>query len=579
MTSFAEHARSAWGLTTGNNNYMRAAFGKVKTSVHKALGSKLGEDAFATWDPRSMVKKAGIAVRDIYSGSQEVIGEAQEYLRKAGTSGIATGAGLALTPVVGPALAAAFSISAELGAQGYRKQMTSYDRGEWVAIDNGWRNITKKLRNSLDDEFGLSPDISEGGFGDRPDSITVADAKREKQMSYGFFIDVGTHTNTVKVYNFQVYGEEELRIDQVMKAPQKSQDLLNSKAPLMQLREEYFSAQGFDTEHHDLIDHKHLLNVGPGSEVVDNREGRVWNVLSSEGEMVKVVSDDTDADIREFLKSDLVNGRVEHTRSYRHVETWVDAGWDTANMMTYDRYCFIWVEARPQVRALMSEIRPDMEVKDELAIIRAIVKDDIECVYCLDGQLMNIKGPNQMMETTSLLIDDERATLQKHKAFETLRSAIADNNKDWTQLSIGNLGDNNLKRMCIYYDYKDWSRANPVWAARLNQRQAGTKVRHWEHRGTEQPREVRPLSTFNKGHLVGHAEGARQTKMIDDAEEFMGKGGHRGEVRKPFALQYAFPPGSDKPLPEDEPVKQFGSAQYAFIIASLISTVFLLMKR
>ena len=551
-------------------------FSGAANAGSKALTKTNVRDEFSVYDPKKQIEEANqiMQIRNIFEGASETWEEIKSVITKMGTEGIAVAAGgtLMKAGALTSLQATGLTSSMMLGSFVHKGVGKKFAQMDWVVIDNGFQTVTRQVRDALDKDFGTRGSFTHGGFGgDRPSNELYVGSglRRRKQFSFGFYIQDGTEKNTVNVFNFQVFRPQDKKVTDVFPASPALKDRLNSLKPIVQMREEFFNAQGFTTPHNNLIDHNSLLNVEPGSEVVYQGSGEMYKVIKSDGDVVKVVGGD--GKIKMFNPRNLMNGRVQHRRTYHHKQTWISAGWDDSERIEYQIGSWMWVTARQKMKTLLGQSIENQltEIKDELTVVRAIVGTRTEFVYVLDGEVQVFEDTEQLLHNSSPVDDNEMETISRKRGLMQLKTAILENEGDFRQYSLINQNQNSpgIVRFGFYPDYRDLERASQRWQRRLQFRQMG---------GEDEPL-IKVKYLEEDGQIVGSTDAGFAARGLDKMEDDHAKG---FPDRKTLAVlkDYTVDPAEHLVLAEPQ-VPRFGSAQYAFIVASLVGTIFILLKK
>ena len=465
-----------------SNEWERAMFSGKANAGSKALVKANVMDAFSVYAPKKQLEDENkiLQIRNIFEGASETWEEIKSVIAKMGTEGIAVAAGGTLMKAgqLTSLQATGLTSSMMLGSFAHKSAGKQFSQMDWVVIDNGFQTVTRNVRDALDKDFGKRGSFTHGGFGgDRPanELYVGSGLRRRKQFSFGFYIQDGTEKNTVNVFNFQVFRPQDKKVTDVFPASAALKGRLDSLKQIVEMREEFFNAQGFTTPHNNLIDHNSLLNVEPGSEVIYQASGEMFKVLKSDGDVVKVVGGN--GQIKMFNPRNLVNGRVQHRRTYLHKQTWISAGWDDSERIEYQIGSWMWVTARSKIKTLFGKsIQNELtEIKDELTIVRAIVGQRTEFVYVLDCEVQVYKDTDELLRNSSPVDDDEMETVSRKQGLMLLKTAILANEGDFRQYSLINQNQNSpgIVRFGFYPDYRDFGRATKRWQRRLQFRQMG----------------------------------------------------------------------------------------------------------
>ena len=237
--------------------------------------------------------------------------------------------------VLGDALSTIF----EAGKTGYEmfinagtKRTPSFKEGEWVIIDNGTAPA-KELRRRENVLSGAS----------FQQALDISDRRRafefegDRDISAGFYMGLGKEENTVTVFNFRDWKDEDVFITKVNEMPEGEAAKLDADKFVSEIRALKFKQ----------VECK-LLNANvptdPGTEVLLDDER--YHVVTSVGQTVTIEDEwgwQSTVDI-----SKLTRGRVTHTQSHNYQPNTgkLTAGFINSGEDAIYAGCWLWVSAR-----------------------------------------------------------------------------------------------------------------------------------------------------------------------------------------------------------------------------------------
>ena len=124
-------------------------------------------------------------------------------------------------------------------------------------------------------------------------------------VSLGFFIADGTVPNTKTVFNFQVPGQEERHLNELMVLDNARQKVLDGNEVLARLKSIVLGKDSIP------IRNENAVPVDEGSEVV--YKGQVYKVVECDGFSARITNKVRTVNVD---VSELKRGRVEHTNGW-----------------------------------------------------------------------------------------------------------------------------------------------------------------------------------------------------------------------------------------------------------------------
>ena len=264
-------------------------------------------------------------------------------------------------------------------------QVASMRAGVWVYINNGLKP-------------GQAAVGQEPGWKDETRRRLLHEAEPEDDISVGFYIGPGDR-GRAKVFNFDVFHEEDVRLEDMVAVEPAKAKKLNDNQIMRRIRDLRFA---------ETSTKKLATNVptDPGSEVVF--EGTRWNVVKAEGSTVKI--EDWNGKTQVVSVDKLTTGRKLHTNSWNYKEGKpFQSGFKADGAAELYAGRWVWVIAR--------EVLLDSETTThELACVWYIDSDGLHVIMAIDGI-------PHVVANYWLCHDDMSETFNSNKDFIKFRDA------------------------------------------------------------------------------------------------------------------------------------------------------------
>ena len=264
-------------------------------------------------------------------------------------------------------------------------QVAAMRPGMWVYINNGLKP-------------GMAPVGQEPGFKDEMRRRMMYEEDPVDDISIGFYIGLADR-GRVKVFNFDVFHEEDVRFDDMVVVEASKANKLNENDVMRKIRDLRFAekdSKKLDTD----------VATDPGSEVVF--DGKRWHVVKAEGGTV-LIEDWNGA--RNVVSLDkLQTGRKTHTNSWNYQEGKpFQSGFKADGAAELYAGRWVWVIAR------------------ETLLESETTTHELACVWYIDGEglhvIMAIDGIPHTVANYWLVHADLSETFNHNKDFVNFRDA------------------------------------------------------------------------------------------------------------------------------------------------------------
>ena len=259
--------------------------------------------------------------------------------------------------------------------------------GMWVYVNNGLRPGAP---------IGQEPGWKEGL---RRRRMKFAPEPME-DISVGFFIGPAGK-GRVKVFNFDVFREQDVRYDDMAPVEKSKSSLLDASDVMRKIRNyrmiEYKRPSKLNTD----------VPTDPGSEVV--LSGEKWNVVKAEGSQLLI--EDSNGERKEVSVDKLTTGRKVHDNSWNYRGgKQVQSGFNVDGKAQVFSGIWTWIMAREAL--LRAEA-----TTHELAVVWYINDDGVHTVMALDGM-------ERVVATLWAVTDNLSEGFNQNKAFNAFRHAV-----------------------------------------------------------------------------------------------------------------------------------------------------------
>ena len=228
---------------------------------------------------------------------------------------------------------------AEAGQAGYRmwsgegsKRDFNFLEGQWVMIDNGHGVARSDVPGNKDFEGPVWEPQPKVGLRRRMAFVFEGD----RDISPGFYMGIGKEENTVRVFNFKIWREQDKFVTNVIPMPSGEVAVMNNNKLMSEVRLLKFKAD----ECSQLVAE---APTDPGTEVL--YEGVRYNVVTAAGQDVAI--EDEGGVQKNVDVSQLTRGRVTNDTVYNYrpdgttVGGFLASGEDTIHAGKW-----LWVGAR-----------------------------------------------------------------------------------------------------------------------------------------------------------------------------------------------------------------------------------------
>ena len=232
-------------------------------------------------------------------------------------------------------------------------------RGEWVAISNGVEHVKQKVKQAL----------GAGGVSMFMDSATKADQEIEigNKVSIGFYMHERTASGTKTVFNFEVPGQEERHLNELMVLSPLRQKTLDDKPALARLKSIVLGDDSLPSRNANAVP------VDRGAEVV--YKGVVYKIGDCNGFTATISNKMKSLNVD---VSELSRGRVEHTNSWNYAKN-TDGGFSADSKAQFHKGQWVWLQPRFSTKMIYGK------AKYELGVIRIINAAIADGYYAMDG--------------------------------------------------------------------------------------------------------------------------------------------------------------------------------------------------
>ena len=273
---------------------------------------------------------------------------------------------IGVTSMVGGPVGKVFGLGMEIGsiARTLSGKDSNWGRknpnvGEWVAINNGVEHIKQKVKKAI--QIG-----SASMFQDAP-TKEEADIQIGNVVSIGFYISEGTEPNTKTVFNFQVAGQEERHLNELMVLDKDRQKVLDGNEVLARLKSIVLGKDSIP------IRNENAVPVDEGSEVV--YKGQVYKVVKCDGFSAQITNKVRTVNVD---VSELKRGRVEHTNGWNSAKN-TNGGFSASSKSNFHKGQWVWMEPRYETYRIYGK------AKYELGVLRLINGAIGDGYYAMDG--------------------------------------------------------------------------------------------------------------------------------------------------------------------------------------------------
>ena len=280
------------------------------------------------------------------------------------TSVVAYGAGEVAEGVSGGTAGALAGLAVEaahlFGKVTGQKIVPTFKPGEWVAIDDGSIQISKKVRAGMAWTMGAI-------FEDFPER-EEEELETERVVSFGFVVGESSSPGKVTVFNFETGEKEDKNKLMLIPLSRERQDLLNENEQMITIKEIIINDKPAQAK-------KLRCEVpcDPGEEVI--YVGKPYRVISCDGLIVRVTDGQKHYDLH---MKDVTRGRVKHTNAWNYGAK-TDSGFDSDSRSRLFAGQWAWIAPRALIQ------QQYIHSRKELVCLRVIKGDIVQGYYALDG--------------------------------------------------------------------------------------------------------------------------------------------------------------------------------------------------
>lgn len=270
------------------------------------------------------------------------------------------------TSLAGGAVGKVFGLGMEIGA--IARTLSGKDSnwgrknpnvGEWVAINNGVEHVKQKVKKAI--QIG-----STSMFQDAP-LKEEADIEIGNVVSIGFYISEGTVPGTKTVFNFQVPGQEERHLNELMVLDKGRQKVLDGNHVLARLKSIVLGKDSIPVRNDNAVP------VDEGAEVV--YKGEVYKIVECDGFTAQIKNKVRTVNVD---VSQLKRGRVEHTNGWNSAKN-TNGGFKASSKSNFHKGQWVWLEPRYATYHIYGD------AKYELGVLRLINGAIGDGYYAMDG--------------------------------------------------------------------------------------------------------------------------------------------------------------------------------------------------